>query len=109
LNFVIFFKWASQRLWKHVDKVCDEHYHKNLNLFFKSIYGTLNRTLICCSFQYVDFPRLICYLFFPDLLLVDRLWFGRITQNPIQITGLNQELFKERNQLKEAMFETQMI
>ncbi len=39
-------QWATQRLFNSVDLLADEHYRRNLGLFFKSVHGTLNHLLL---------------------------------------------------------------
>lgn len=40
-----------------------------------------------------------------DLLVAERLWFGRHTQNFGSFNGLNEELYKDRAALKAAIFQ----
>lgn len=39
-------KWAFTRLFQSLQKVSNEHYYKNMGLFFNSIHGTLNHILM---------------------------------------------------------------
>lgn len=65
--------WAHDRLLKALEPMGDADYHGDQGLFFRSVHRTLNH-----------------------LLLVDRLWHGRLTGKPFAITGLDQELVPER-------------
>jgi uncharacterized damage-inducible protein DinB len=38
-------RWANQRLYDAASKLPDEHYRKDIGLFFKSVHGTLNHIL----------------------------------------------------------------
>ena len=71
---------ANRRLLQSLEPVRDADYYGDQGLFFKSIHRTLNH-----------------------ILLVDRLYHGRITGKPFEVTGLNQELVKERAKLAEEM------
>lgn len=72
--------WAYTELFKSTDALSKEEYTKNIGLFFKSVHGTLNH-----------------------LCLVDRLWYGRYIETPIQVTGLDQELFSDYDSLKKSL------
>ena len=41
--------------------------------------------------------------FVADLLLVDRLWYGRVTQNQIKMTGLDQVLLDNWEEIKKEI------
>lgn len=70
--------WAYQQLFLSLQKVPDSDYFSETpKLFFGSIHGTLNH-----------------------LCLVDRLWYGRLIQQPFAVTSLNQELYKNRAELQ---------
>src|SRR5579859_6061969 len=71
---------AHRRLLEALVPVSDADYHADQGLFFRSIHRTLNH-----------------------LLLVDLLWHGRLTGKPFAISGLDQELVKERGRLAEEM------
>ncbi|PIQ44188.1 MAG: damage-inducible protein DinB [Gammaproteobacteria bacterium CG11_big_fil_rev_8_21_14_0_20_46_22] len=73
-------RWAYQALYQIVDQLPDASYRKDLGLFFKSIHGTLNH-----------------------LLLVDRLWLSRFVGNTIKVDHLDQELVRDREQLKSEL------
>lgn len=68
--------WANARLLEALESMRDNDYYADQGLFFHSVHHTLNH-----------------------ILLVDRLWHGRLTGKPFTITGLDQELVKERNTL----------
>lgn len=72
--------WAHERLLDSLDPISDVDYHSDQGLFFRSIHRTLNH-----------------------LLLVDLLWQGRLTGKPFPVSGLDQELAKERAHLREEM------
>lgn len=74
--------WAHDRMLKAVEPMADADYHADQGLFFRSVHRTLNH-----------------------LLLVDRLWQGRLTGRPFAITGLDQELVDERAALAREMRE----
>lgn len=70
--------WAYQQLFLSLQKVPNSDYFSEApKLFFGSIHGTLNH-----------------------LCLVDQLWLGRLIQQPFAVTGLNQELYKNRDELQ---------
>lgn len=75
--------WASARLYDVVERVSEGDYRRGMGLFFKSIHGTLNH-----------------------LLLVERLWRGRLTGRPIQISALSDEVEVDRHRLRELFFES---
>ena len=68
--------WADRRLLQSLNPISDADYYADYGLFFRSIHRTLNH-----------------------LLLVDLLWHGRLTGKPFAVSGLNQELVKERGRL----------
>src|SRR5690242_17352000 len=68
--------WAGARLLKSLEPMSDADYYGDQGLFFRSVHRTLNH-----------------------LLLVDKLWHGRLTGKPFAITGLGQELVEERGRL----------
>ena len=72
--------WADRRLLDSLDAIGDADYHADQGLFFRSIHRTLNH-----------------------LLLVDLLWHGRLTGKPFAVSGLDQELVKERGRLGEEL------
>lgn len=72
--------WADRKLLESLSPISDVDYHSDQGLFFRSIHRTLNH-----------------------LLLVDLLWHGRLTGKPFAVSGLDQELVKERGRLGEEM------
>ena len=72
--------WADRCLLESLDPIGDADYHADQGLFFRSIHRTLNH-----------------------LLLVDLLWHGRLTGKPFAVSGLDQELVKERGRLGEEL------
>jgi len=71
---------AHRRLLDALVPVSDADYYADQGLFFRSVHRTLNH-----------------------LLLVDLLWHGRLTGKPFAMSGLDQELVKERSRLAEEM------
>ena len=70
--------WAYEQLFLSLQKVSDsDYFSEKAKLFFGSIHGTLNH-----------------------LCLVDRLWYCRLIQQPLAVTSLNQELYKNRVELQ---------
>lgn len=72
--------WAQRCLLEALQPMSNVDYHSDQGLFFRSIHRTLNH-----------------------LLLVDLLWQGRLTSRPFLVSGLDQELVKERGRLAEEM------
>lgn len=72
--------WAHRRLLKALAPMGDADYHGDQGLFFRSVHRTLNH-----------------------LLLVDLLWNGRLTGKSFAISGLDQELVKERGRMPDEM------
>lgn len=72
--------WAHGCLLDSLAHISDGDYHADHGLFFRSIHRTLNH-----------------------LLLVDLLWQGRLTGKSFLISGLDQELVKERERLRDEM------
>jgi len=75
---------AYERLLKAIDPIDDSTYYKDHGLYFKSLHGTLNH-----------------------LLLVDLLWFYRLRSErpPIEVTGLDQQLYSDRKELSQALID----
>ncbi len=77
--------WATRRLCAALESVPDEHYRRDVGLFFKSIHGTLNH-----------------------LLLGEHgLWFKRFTGAPTDpdIKSLAQEIEPDRARLTQRLLE----
>lgn len=70
-------RWMNQRLYAVCAGIPDEARRRDLGAFFRSIHGTLNH-----------------------LLLVDRLWLGRITGDVFPIRSLDQELYEDFDELR---------
>ncbi len=75
--------WMNEHMFTLCDTVPDNHRKKSLGAFFGSIHRTLNH-----------------------ILLVDRLWLSRFENSSLSITGLDQELYVDYNELKTARRET---
>ena len=80
LTLARYHRWANRLLLEKVDAVSDTDYAADQGLFFKSIHGTLNH-----------------------ILLVDRVWQGRITGEIFPMTGLDQVLAEDRHALRTEM------
>lgn len=75
--------WCFHRLYAVVDRVREEDYRRDYGLFFKSVHATLNH-----------------------MLLVEKMWLGRLTGELLAITGLDQELEPDRVRLKHRQMES---
>jgi len=73
-------RWAGERLLTQLAPLNADEWFRDEGLFFKSIHGTLNH-----------------------LLLVDRLWLGRLIEKPININGLDDILYESREELIVAL------
>ena len=69
--------WAFQRLYEYLESVSEADYRRECGLFFKSIHGTLNHSL-----------------------LADKIWYGRCISQPFTVSGLDEELCSDRKQLE---------
>lgn len=69
--------WAFQRLYEYLESVSEQDYRRECGLFFKSIHGTLNHSL-----------------------LADKVWYGRCINQPFSVSGLDEELCSDRKQLE---------
>lgn len=79
-------RWMNEKLYAVCAGIPDEARKRDLGAFFRSIHGTLNH-----------------------LLLVDRLWLGRITGEPFPIRSLDQELYADFALLKRERTETDTV
>ena len=70
-------RWMNQQLFEVCDRIPDAERKRDMGAFFRSIHGTFNH-----------------------LLLGDRLWMGRLTDQPFVITSLAQELYTDYEQLR---------
>lgn len=75
--------WCFHRLYAVVDRVGEEDYRRDYGLFFKSVHGTLNH-----------------------MLLVEKMWLGRLTGELLAVSGLDQELEPDRARLKHRQMES---
>lgn len=78
--------WMNEKLYAVCAGIPDEARKRDLGAFFRSIHGTLNH-----------------------LLLVDRLWLGRITGEPFPIRSLDQELYADFDTLKRERADTDVV
>eukprot|EP01080_Neovahlkampfia_damariscottae_P010685 gene10685-3306_t len=74
LRMASYHKWSFERVFKSLEKVSKEDYHKNLGLFFKSIHGTLNH-----------------------LYLADMVWYYRITGQHSKSNNLSPYWMEEKD------------
>ncbi len=74
-----FNKWANGRIYSSVADMSNDDYRKDRNAFFGSVHNTLNH-----------------------LLLVDRLWTGRIKGRPVSVEGLGDILYDDFAELWQA-------
>jgi uncharacterized damage-inducible protein DinB len=75
--------WASTRLYDVVEGLSDGDYRRDVGLFFKSVHGTLNH-----------------------LLLVERMWRGRLTGRTIEMKSLSDEIESDRSRLRPLFFDS---
>lgn len=76
-------QWMNKRLYSVCAELSDVERCKNRGVFFKSIHGTLNH-----------------------LLLADRVWLGRFFGKPFPIDRLDQELYHDFDELRQAREKT---
>lgn len=76
-------QWMNDKLYAACDGVSDPVRKEDRGLFFRSIHGTLNH-----------------------ILLADKIWLGRFTGEPFEVSGLDQELFAEFEDLRAARADT---
>lgn len=74
--------WANTLLMQHLATTSEEHYRKDCGLFFRSIHGTLNH-----------------------MLLGDRIWYGRFSDQLESFSDLGQEIEAGRGLLAAALVE----
>jgi uncharacterized damage-inducible protein DinB len=72
-------QWMNSRLYAVCAEIPDARRREDKGAFFKSIHGTLNH-----------------------LLLADKIWLGRFQGEPFPVTGLDQELHHDFDELKRA-------
>jgi uncharacterized damage-inducible protein DinB len=70
-------QWMNQRLYAVCDELSDAERRQDRGAFFKSIHGTLNH-----------------------ILLGDRVWMGRFLDEPFHVDSLDQELYRDWEELK---------
>ncbi len=79
-------QWMNEKLYDVCGSLSDSERKSDRGLFFGSIHGTLNH-----------------------LLLADRVWLGRFLGEPFEVTGLDQELFADFDELRAARAETDRL
>lgn len=72
-------RWANRRLYDDAARLPDEARKRDLNLFFRSLHGTLNH-----------------------LLVADRIWLRRLTGEGPEPARLNQTLYEDFAALRTA-------
>ncbi|OOG22641.1 damage-inducible protein DinB [Thioalkalivibrio denitrificans] len=65
-------RWMNEKLYAVCASMSDDERRRDMAAFFRSIHGTFNH-----------------------LLLVDRLWLGRMTGTPFSLESLDQELYAD--------------
>lgn len=83
LTLARYHRWATQRLFEHVDRVDDARYRRDVGLFFKSIHGTLNHLLVG----------------------EQHLWWARFARGESPRIALDAELEPDRTRLRERLLE----
>ncbi|HSN71873.1 MAG TPA: DinB family protein [Steroidobacteraceae bacterium] len=73
-------QWAYGRLYESVRALTEGEYRRDVGLFFGSVHACLNH-----------------------LLLVDRVWLGRLNGQPAPYTALDQEVEPDRATLEQAI------
>lgn len=76
-------QWMNERLYAVTASLPEAVRRRDLGAFFKSLHGTFNH-----------------------ILLVDRLWIGRMTGHPCHFDSLDQELYRDFEQLRMQQRET---
>ncbi len=76
-TFARYNAWANRRLYDACALLPEAAYREDRRAFFGSIHRTLNH-----------------------LLLVDRLWFGRVAESPYPVESLDQILYDNRSELR---------
>lgn len=69
-------RWMNDRLYETCANLSDKERKADRGAFFRSIHGTLNH-----------------------ILLADRVWMGRFTQQPFAINSMDQELYSDFTEL----------
>lgn len=72
-------QWMNERLYALCAELTDAERRADRGAFFRSIHGTLNH-----------------------VLLADRVWLGRFTDEPFHVSGLDQELYRDFDALRAA-------
>lgn len=75
--------WMNERLYAVCAELSDIERRQDRGVFFKSIHGTLNH-----------------------LLLADKIWLGRFLGEPFHVDRLDQELYSDFEELRQAREET---
>jgi len=78
-NLAVYNQWANERIYHACEQLDPASYRQNRRAFFGSIHGTLDH-----------------------ILLVDRIWLGRITGTAYKYTSLRDELYLTFSLLRSA-------
>jgi uncharacterized damage-inducible protein DinB len=76
-------RWATRKLWEHVDALSEAEYRRDAGLFFKSVHGTLNHLLVG----------------------EHQLWFRRFAEGVSPRLRLDEEVEPDRTRLHERLLE----
>lgn len=76
-------RWMNQRLYAVCAELSDTERRQDRGVFFQSIHGTLNH-----------------------LLLADKIWLGRFFGEPFHVDSLDQELYRDFGELRQAREQT---
>jgi uncharacterized damage-inducible protein DinB len=76
-------RWMNEKIYEVCATMPDEVRKRDCGAFFHSIHGTLNH-----------------------LLLADRMWLGRFTQNPVSYPSLDHELYSDFEELRRERAKT---
>ena len=76
-TFAAYNRQVNQQFYATCAELSDAQRREDRNVFFRSVHGTLNH-----------------------LLLVDRLWLGGFTENPVAFSSLDAELYADFDELR---------
>ncbi len=75
--------WATRKLFEHVDALPEDHYRRDVGLFFKSVHGALNHLLVG----------------------EHEVWFPRFATGASPRRALNEEIETDRVRLRERLLD----
>jgi uncharacterized damage-inducible protein DinB len=76
-------RWMNERLYRVCSEMTDAERKHDRRAFFRSLHGTLNH-----------------------LLVGDKIWMARFTKTSVSVSSLDQELFSDFQELRNARAET---